>query len=104
EMEEKDAHLHSAIQTRENGLLSLPRRVVAAAPGGEGERRAAAFAEEAIQQFPRFEEFLRALLDGMAKGFAVVELLWDYDARGRLSVVDWIAHPQEWFAFDAAGR
>lgn len=104
EMEEKDAHLHSAIQTRANGLLSLPRRVVAAAPGGEGERRAAAFAEEALQQVPRFEEFLRALLDGMAKGFAVVELLWDYDARGRLCVADWIAHPQEWFAFDAAGR
>ena len=103
EMEEKDAHLHSVLQTRINGLLGLPRRVVPSADTAPA-RAAAAFANDAFAQIPRAEQLLRALLDGISKGFAVVELLWDYDAAGRLIISDWIAHPQEWFAFDAEGR
>lgn len=103
EMEEKDGHLYAALQTRLNGLLSLPRRVIAAA-GDEASRQAAALAVASTEALPRFEELLRALLDGVAKGFAVVEVLWGYDAQRRLVPVDWIAHPQESFSFTERGE
>lgn len=103
EMTEKDGHLHAVLQTRLNGLLGLRRRVV---PGGGGSAKAARAAElvrVVLQDVPRLDEMLRALLDGISKGFAAVELVWDYDTAGRLVPVDWIAHPQEWFAFTMEG-
>jgi len=103
EMEEKDGHLYSILQTRLNGLLGLPRRVVPAAPANGAAREAADVVARLLDAIPRQEELLRALLEGIARGFAVVELVWDYDAAGRLSVVDWIAHPQEWFHLGGAG-
>ncbi len=99
EMEEKDGHLYSVVQTRVNGILGLPRETVQT-----GTEKIDAFVETALAMVPRFEGLLRALLDGLAKGFAVVELIWRYDDRGRLIVSDWIAHPQEYFYFDERGR
>lgn len=103
EMDEKDGHLYSLLQTRLNGLLGLPREVHPAADT-DADRAIAQFVAGAIERLPRFEALLRALLDGIAKGFAVVELLWAYDADGRLGVADWIAHPQEYFLFDDRGQ
>lgn len=103
EMEEKDGHLHAVIQTRLNGLLGLPRTIAPARSADEEARGAAHFIEEALAGIPRLDHLLRALLDAVAKGFAVVELLWGYDARGRLVVRDWRSHPQEWFLFDGEG-
>lgn len=103
EMEEKDGHLYSLLQTRLNGLLGLNRELHA---GGDSDtdHGVVEFVARAIERLPRFEALLRALLDGVAKGFAVVELLWAYDASGRLVVADWIAHPQEYFLFDDRGQ
>lgn len=103
EMEEKDGHLYSVLQTRLNGLLGLRRRIVPAPPAEAADRRIAAFAQQAIAAIPRLEDFLRALLDGIAKGFAAIELVWDYDTAGNLVITEWIAHPQEWFAFGQDG-
>lgn len=104
EMEEKDGHLYSVMQTRLNGLLGLRRRIVPASDASAAARERAAFASVALDCIPRFEAMLRALLDGIAKGFAVVELVWGRTPDGKLAIVDWIAHPQEWFAFDEDGE
>lgn len=103
DLEEKDGALYAALQTRTNALLGLGRAVHPAreAPGAE---RAAALVERALDALPRGEEFLHALLDGLAKGFAVVELVWERDAAGRVMPAEWIAHRQEHFAFDGRGR
>jgi phage gp29-like protein len=103
EMEEKDGHLFSVLSTRINGLLGLPRTVQPHADTDRA-RRTASLVEDALARIPRMEALLRTLAEGIARGFAVVELLWGYDARGRLVPVDWIAHPQELFLFDARGR
>lgn len=103
EMEEKDGHLYAVLQTRLNGLLGLRRRIVPAPPADEAALAAAEHVERAFDRIPRFQEMLRALLDAIAKGFAVVELVWDYDSNGHLRIVDWISHPQEWFAFSDRG-
>ncbi|MCC5876912.1 MAG: DUF935 family protein [Candidatus Sumerlaeia bacterium] len=103
EMEEKDGHLFSLLQTRLNGLLGLPRQVLPARSGDETARHAAQFVEDALHSIPRFEGLLRALLEAISKGFSVVELVWDYNSAGHLVPVNWIAHPQEWFLLDQAG-
>lgn len=103
EMEEKDGHLFSLLQTRLNGLLGLPRQILPAVSGDENARSAANFISEILHQIPRFDSLLRALLDAIAKGFSVVEIVWGYDGKGRLIPVDWIAHPQEWFLLDEGG-
>lgn len=84
-------------------MLGLPRDLHAAGES-DTDHAIAAFIAGAVERLPRFEALLRALLDGIAKGFAVVELLWAYDADGRLVVADWIAHPQEYFLFDDRGQ
>jgi phage gp29-like protein len=103
EMEQKDGHLFSVLQTRIQGLLGLGRRVVA---GGRTERdqRAAELVGELWAAVPRPGALLRALLDAVPKGFAAVELVWDYDAQGRMTVADWVAHPQEYFGFGSDGE
>lgn len=103
EMEEKDGHLYSVLQTRINGLLGLPRTVT---PANDhvGARRVAAFVDQTLSRIPRYEELLRAVLDSVSKGFAVVELLWGYSTSGQLVPVDWLLHPQEFFLFDTRGR
>ncbi len=103
EMEEKDGHLYSTLQTRINGVLGLNRRVIPAGPAGEEQRKVAEYIQNKIDRFPRFDEFLRALLEAVSRGFSVVELIWDYDDDGHLAIVDWIAHPQEWFSFSENG-
>lgn len=103
EMEEKDGHFYAVIQTRLNGLLGLPRTVLPASDAPADHERAE-FVDKAIESMPRPEGFLRALLDGLAKGFACIEVLWGYDAAGRIVPKDWIVHPQEYFLFDARGN
>jgi len=98
EMLGKDGHLYAVLQTRVNALLGLPRAVVASG-GGDADRSAQSLVEQLISGVPDFEGLCRALLDGMTKGFAVIECVWGYDAAGRLNVVDWIAHRQESFGF-----
>lgn len=103
EMLEKDGHLYSVLQTRTNGLLGL-RRAIHPANGTDAARAAAAKVEALLAAIPNLDGLLRALLDALAKGFAAVELLWGYAPDGSLTVVDWIAHRQEFFAFDDAAR
>jgi phage gp29-like protein len=99
EMELKDGHFFSVVQTRLNGLLGLDRRLTAAPDAPE----IGAWMERALARLPNFEGMLRALLRGLLHGFSAVELDWGYDEAGRLVVVDWREHVQEHFAFDAAG-
>jgi phage gp29-like protein len=102
EMLGKDGHLYAVMQTRLNGLLGLPRAVVAS--GGENaERSAQSLVEQLVAGMHDFDGLCRALLDGMTKGFAVIECVWGYDAARRLNVVDWIAHRQESFSFGDDG-
>lgn len=102
EMEEKDGHLHAVLQTRGNGLLGLPMAIQPASESA-ADGRAADLVRDLVAEFPDWDGFLRTLLDALAKGFAAVELCWDYDRLGRLTVVEWIAHRQESFAFSDEG-
>src|SRR5690606_22935301 len=79
EMEDKDAHLFSTLQTRKNALLACPWKVIAA-DGTPEAREAAELVEKNLQNLPNLNLALFHLLDATAKGFAVAEILWEQDS------------------------
>lgn len=77
EMEEKDPHLFSQLQTRKNAVTGLDFEVT---PFGDEPRdkEIAAFVEKQLGSIESMEDVLTDLLDAIGKGFAVSEILWGY--------------------------
>lgn len=87
EMEDKDPHLFSLLQTRKFGLLARPRRIEPAGPSAE-DRDRAAWLGRVLDALPSWDGALTHLLDALAKGMAVLEILWGFDAAGRVVPVE----------------
>ena len=102
EMEDKDGHLYSVLQTRKNGVLSRERKVVAASDSPR-DREVAEFVARALEAIPQFDQALRDILDAMGKGFSVTEILWSAEG-GRIGVAALKSRSQGRFVFDLEGR
>lgn len=74
EMEEKDAHLASLLQTRKAAVQGLKYRVVPVSRE-EVDQAAAALVTEVLADL-EFDRIILELLDAVGKGFAVSEILW----------------------------
>ena len=83
EMEDKDPHLFSLLQTRKLGLLARPQKVLPTADD-QTARQAAVWLERTLGGLAGWHGALMHLLDALGKGMAVLEILWDFDAQGRL--------------------
>lgn len=85
EMEEKDGHLGSILQTRRLAVASLEWAIE---PFGQEKRDAeiAAFCKSQIDSILPFEPHLLALADGIAKGFASLEIGWG--VKGGKNVIE----------------
>ena len=86
EMEEKDPHLFSQLQTRKNAVTGLDFEII---PFGDDpqDREIAEFVEEQLNGIESFEDVETDLLDAIGKGFAVSEIMWGFDG-GRTVVKD----------------
>lgn len=76
EMEEKDGHLFAVLQTRKNGVLSCPRKVVPASNASR-DQEIAAFITRALGRISGFDQSLFNMLDALGKGLSVQEILWE---------------------------
>jgi phage gp29-like protein len=103
EMEDKDGHLFSVIQTRKIGILSRDRRIVPHS-NAPGDLELATFVESVINEIPSFEQSMFHLLDALAKGFAVLEILWDVDRDGKVAVRQMKSRFQGRFIFGEDGE
>lgn len=93
EMEEKDAHLYSLLQTRKNGVLGLDWEVIPFSDR-RSDRRVAEFVSDVLGNLEGFEESLLDLLDAIGKGFSVLEILWSVEGREvRPARLVWV-HPK----------
>lgn len=101
EMEDKDGHLYSVLQTRKNGVLSRERKVVAASDG-DRDREIAEFVSRALDRIPQFDQALRNMLDALGKGFSVTEIVWSAES-GRIGVAALKSRSQDRFIFDLEG-
>ncbi|MEN6625220.1 MAG: DUF935 family protein [Candidatus Sumerlaeia bacterium] len=103
EMEDKDAHLASLLQTRKLGVLARPRRVDAAL-GDSRAQEIAAWVDRALQAIPGWNGVLLHLLDALGKGMAVAEIMWGFDREGRLIPREVKPRAAERFSRGAAGE
>jgi len=102
EMEDKDGHLYSVLQTRKNGVLSRERKVVAASDSPR-DREIADFVARSLAHIPQFDQSLRDILDALAKGFSVAEIVWTIGGD-RIAVAALKSRYQGRFVFDLDGR
>lgn len=99
EMEEKDPHLFSQLQTRKNAVTGLDFEII---PFGDDPRdkEIADFIEEQMGSIEGFEDIETDLLDAIGKGFAVSEIMWGYD-EGRVVIREIKSRHQKRFFWDS---
>lgn len=103
EMEEKDAHLYSNLQTRKLAVTGLDFEIV---PFSEDrkDREVADFVANIIHNLPDLEDNLLDMLDAVGKGYSVQELYWDIkNNKNVIRHMEWV-HPKRFIWYDAMGR
>ena len=98
-METKDGHLFSSLQTRKIGVVSRERRIV---PWSENlqDVEIAAFIESALAAVVDFEQVFFDLLDALAKGISIIEVIWEVNEEGRVVARYLKSRRQARFTFD----
>lgn len=96
EMEEKDTHLFSQLQTRKNAVTGLDYEIKEAS-AEENDKKIAEFVREQFQSFENFEDVMTDLLDAIGKGISFIEIIWDIK-EGKFIVKDLkYIHPKNFF-------
>ncbi len=80
EMEEKDAHLGSQFMVRKLAITSLDFEIMANEADPQGDK-VAAFCRECIEGLTNWDENLLDMLDALAKGYSMHEILWEQSER-----------------------
>ena len=99
EMEEKDPHLFSQLQTRKNAVTGLDYEVIPFDSDDERDKEIAEFVESELNSIESFEDVMLDLLDAIGKGIAVSEIMWGFE-DGRTMVNDIRCRHQKRFFWD----
>ena len=99
EMEEKDPHLFSQLQTRKNAVTGLDFEIIPFSDDPR-DKGIADFIEEQINGIESLEDVETDLLDAIGKGFAVSEIMWGYD-EGHVVVREIKSRHQKRFFWDS---
>jgi len=96
EFEEKDGHLASVLQTRKLAVIGLPRKML---PYGDdpADLEAAELVDELLEGLD-LDDVLLDLLDAVAQGYSIAEIVWELGARWRPVAVEHVAPGR--FAWD----
>jgi phage gp29-like protein len=78
EMEEKDTHLFSQLQTRKNAVLGCDYDVQPYSESAE-DKKIAEFVSEVLFGLEGLEDALLDLLDALGKGYSLQEIIWQID-------------------------
>lgn len=97
EMEEKDLHYLSVLNTRKRALVALEINVEAASDDKADQD--AAELVRAVLADDRLEDQLYDLMDAIGKGFSITEILWDTSGK-QWRPMDLKWRDPRWFVFD----
>lgn len=97
EMERRDLHYGSVLQTRKLAVAGLDLQVEAASD--ESKDQELADEVRRIVRSPGFSDLLSDLLDAIAKGFSVVEIMW-MTSSSKWWPVEFKWRDPRWFTFD----
>lgn len=75
EMEEKDPHLFSQLQTRKNAVCGLDWEIIAYSEDSK-DKEIAEFVKDTIKNIKDFDSSLLDLLDAIGKGVSFLEIKW----------------------------
>lgn len=98
EMEEKDPHLFSQLQTRKNAVTGLDYEIIPFSDDAR-DKTIAEFVKQEIESLENFEDVLMDLLDAIGKGIAISEIIWKYDS-GKVAIDDIKWKHQKKFLWD----
>jgi len=99
EMEEKDAHLASTLQTRKVAVQGMNYRIVSYSDDPR-DREIADFIDEVIASL-EFDRIIMDILDALGKGFSVNEIIWEVkDGRVVVEDIQWITPKRVSFVED----
>lgn len=99
DVEQKDAMVASCIETRKDGVLSKPRRVMPASEKRQ-DKKVAEFIEETLNDAPFFDQFLYEALDAVPKGVSIGEIIFQ-SSFDRIIISGVKFYPQHLFNFGA---
>lgn len=102
EMEEKDTHLFSILQTRKLAVQGLDWDILSYSDDRE-DKRIAEFVKDTIENYEDFDDTVLDLLDAIGKGYSASEIMWTVEhGQARIKDIEW-KHPKK-FTFDDAWR
>lgn len=87
EMEEKDTHLFSQMQTRKLAVTGLDWEIQPFSKD-ERDKLIADFVDEQLKAIENFDEVLIDMLDAIGKGISIMELVWGVDTDGSNIIED----------------
>ena len=91
EMEEKDTHLYSQLQTRKMAVTGLDWEIQPFADS-EQDKEIADFVNRQLKNIENFEEIILDLLDAIGKGISVSEIEWGLSQEGYniIKNIEWV--------------
>ncbi len=94
EMEEKDAHLASQFQIRKLAVQGLAWDIVPSTQTGPA-AETARYCRTALENLSDLDEHLLDMLDALAKGYSLMEILWEASEKeARIGGLRWV-HPKK---------
>jgi len=99
EMEEKDAHLVSVLQSRKLAVAGLEWEVI---PSGGDDGQIVSFVRDTLNRIEALDDALLVLLDAIGKGFSVAEIIWEISPRDSMvRPARLLRRPQAMFTFQS---
>lgn len=97
EMEEKDPHLFSQMQTRKLAVTGLDWEIQPFSDS-ELDKKAADFVDRQLKSIDNLDDIFIDLLDAIGKGISIMEIEWGLDASGANVIEDiTYVHPKKLF-------
>ncbi len=103
DMEEKDAHLQSELAKRKMALLGQDWRIVPPRNATAAEQRDTDMLQELLEDATWLDDSIFDLADGILKGFANLEMRWDYQANTHI-VTGYDFREPSWFTVNQTNR
>jgi phage gp29-like protein len=101
DMEERDLHYAAVLGVRKRALSGI--RPVVEPPDGDPPDDRVMDAVRALARAPAFRRLVSDLLDGLAKGYSVVEIMWE-ERGGMWTPAEYRHRNPAWFTFDKISR
>jgi len=98
EMEEKDAHLSSVLQTRKLAVTGLEWEIIPFSEDAQ-DKKITDFVVDVLDNLPNFSDNLFDALDALGKGFSGQELEWDNGNETIVKNIEWV-HPKRFTFFN----